>query len=538
MKMQLTENSLWKLLFFGLILLYCLFYAPFGVNETDGGFLTGLSWQVLCGKELYRDIIYVRPPLPVWLRALEIRCLPENLGMLGERWIFYGKVGLYSWLSAAILTSGRQRWMLAVFGFVVSAHCYPAMAWHTVDGILFAVLSCFLLFKAGSNGSRFWLLLSGISLFASMLCKQSFYPLLVLFSLGVILQLRQKSWPYFAGLVLAGGLFAGYLYQHGLVQGFLSMTNGSANGGQALQHGILDYFLITPELLLPSILLLTLVWWLYRKRGASTWTALIWGLWLLALVGSYAAVTWLRQEHTAPFAQSRAMFWVAAVVLFQQIWRLKKTGAAEEWPRTIAFVMLLGITWCATISWGYSLPMLFATPWVWAGFVMTERVTPAGLRYKNVFPWVMLAALLLVFRLGYEFIYRDGNRREMTEHMGAIFPRMTGIYSTSESAALYRDLKRLAEKYGANFSVLPAFPNAHYLTNSTPPLPLDWVVNRETNGDNTLVFKALNQGRPVIFIEKNYLEKLGRDPELSFTRQVLESGVKLEESAFFLVLQL
>ncbi|MBC7777904.1 MAG: hypothetical protein H7246_20895, partial [Phycisphaerae bacterium] len=139
-----TSKVLWKLLFFSIVAGYCLYYAPFGVNETDGGFLTGLGWQVLNGKVLYLDIIYVRPPLPVWLRALELQILPEHFAVLGERWVFYGKVALYSWLGAAVAVgSSSRQWQLAVLGFVVSAHCYPPMAWHTVDGILFAVLAAF-----------------------------------------------------------------------------------------------------------------------------------------------------------------------------------------------------------------------------------------------------------------------------------------------------------------------------------------------------------------------------------------------------------
>lgn len=159
----------WQLLFFAIVAAYCLLYAPFGINETDGGFLSGLAWQVLCGKTLYADIVYVRPPLPVWLRALELCLLPEHLAVLGERWIFYLKVAAYSWLGAAVLAQGAYRWQLAAFAFVLSVHCYPPAAWHTTDGLLFGALAIW----CGSNVAG-WRggFLSGLFLVATLLCKQ------------------------------------------------------------------------------------------------------------------------------------------------------------------------------------------------------------------------------------------------------------------------------------------------------------------------------------------------------------------------------
>ncbi len=538
MKFSLPENALWGRLFIGLILGYCLFYAPFGTNETDGGFLTGLAWQVLNGKVLYQDIIYVRPPLPVWLRALEIHWLPDHLAIIGERYIFYAKVGLYTWLGSALLSKEKQQWMLATFGFVVSVHCYPPMAWHTVDGILFAVLAAYLFFKSGDGFfGKMMTVLAGVSLFAALLCKQSFYPLILIFGIGIFAFQWKKGLVFFSGFFLATALFFKYLYQNNLVDGFVKMTSGSTAGGQAFQHGIMDYCSITPELALPSLGLVAAVWWMHRSPRWSKWSLIVWGAWLLALVASFAAITWLRQEHTAPFAQSRALFLVAVALMSSRLWHTNGRQAIAEKPIVVIAPMLLGITWCAAISWGYSLPMLFATPWIWAAMEVSDRLTTQPGRHHNFYRIAILLALLLAFRLGYEFVYRDGTRRTMTENMGAIFPKLSGIYSDPESAARYQDLKRLAEKYGPNFMVLPAFPQANYLTGTTPPLPLDWVVNRETNGDNTLVISCLEQSNPIIFFEKNYIEKLESDAELAVTRVFFEKGTVVEETPFFIVKQ-
>lgn len=528
----------WKLLFFAIVAGYCLYYAPFGVNETDGGFLTGLGWQVLSGKVLYQDVVYVRPPLPVWLRALELHLLPEQLAVLGERWIFYVKIAIYSWMGAAVLTKGENRWPLAVLGFVVSAHCYPPMAWHTVDGIFFGVLAAFF----ANVGTRFGWALAGIGLCCALLCKQSFYPLLPLFTLYLWMdkddRLGKSAW-FLGAILLCIGLFVNYLYQNKLLTSYLQMTAGAASSGQAIQHGLLDYFRITPELALPSLVLLAPVaWWVWKGKKPRLAFA-VWSLWLLALIASYPAITWLRQDHTVPFAQSRALFWVA-VVVFSTPWFVSRSSFIV--PRSPFIVhrsslLLLGISWCASVSWGYNLPILFATPLVWAGMdltrILSEKVQPSG--PLKLYSYGILVALLLSFRVGHEFVYRDGRRAGMHESMGAIFPQLSGIYSDRETADLYRDLKGLVEKYGPNFKTLPAFPQANFLAHSPPPLPLDWVVNRETNGDNSLVIKNLIKNQPILFIQKYFREKIGSDPELEITRSLLKKGQILEETPHFWV---
>jgi len=145
--------------------------------------------------------------------------------------------------------------------------------------------------------------------------------------------------------------------------------------------------------------------------------------------------------------------------------------------------------------------------------------------------------LLGGLRCAYEFVYRDGQRGEMSASMGEIFPQLTGIYSTSEKGQFYLELKNLAAQY-PNFKTLPTFPQANFLTKTRPPLPLDWVVNRETNGDNTLILKDLQENKPALFIEKKYADKIPSDPELSLTRDLLRTGTIVDETLHFWVVQL
>ncbi len=536
MRVQFDETRLWKGLFFSLLLGYCLAYAPYGTNETDGGFLSGLAWQLSSGKALYRDVLYVRPPLPVWLRTAEMAIFPENWSVLCERWLFFGKVALYSWLAAATLAAGRQSWILAVFGFVVSVHCFTPMAWHTVDGILFGSLGFWALFRVGGRVGH---LLAGAAIAAAMLCKQSFYPLPIVFAGLMVLQRKKNAWVWgAAGLTAILALIFSYLYQTDALEGFFQMTRGAASGRQAVQHGVLDYVRINPWVAAASAVLLPLpLWCLWRQPTARLHRLglISWTFWLVLLAQFYLRAIGLRQDFTAPFAQARVLFDLALAYGVWRVW-------AGQWGKgeALPFFALLSLSWCAGVSWGYNLPILMATPMVFAAMDISTRLWSANYPGRNA-GWrsvVALAALLAVFRYGYEFVYRDGRRSDMTVEMGRIFPAMNGIRSDTASAALYLDLHDLAERYGPMFKTLPSFSQANFLTRTYPPLPLDWVVGRESNRDNTLIIEQMNRNRPIFFIEKSYDKtRIAADTELTFTQKVLSEGKLLDETPHFWVVQ-
>ena len=547
MNRPLPERTFFYL-FFAVVLLYCLLYAPYGINETDGGFLTGLGWQVLCGKTLYQNILYVRPPVPVWLRALELTLLPESWSILGERWIFYFKIGAYSWLAADLLAKGYYRWVLASFGFIVSVHNYPACAWHTVDGILFSVLAWWL-YAARSTRPLIFAALAGVSFCAALLCKQSFFPLAVIFPVLMLVWNHPRKgariFVFSASAFFCTALFFSYLYQKDILRSYLQMTGAAASGGQALQHGFLDYLRIKPVLALLSLpLLAPVVWWFLKRKNTDTAFS-TWNLWTSLLLGGYVFETWNRGEFTAPFSQARLMFLLAMAyagwLVFDWFRTHKSTSVFKKGlPDGVVFLLcLLAISWTASVSWGYNLPIFFATPWIFAALEIGRTLSEAWQSRPPAKGWYLAQILLLlaVARFNYEFVYRDGLRSDMTEHLGAVFPALQGIYSTPETAALYRDLRNLTQRYGQNFVVLPAFPQAHFLAGGCSPLPLDWVVKRETNGDNRLIMSNLTDKKPVLFIQKSFLDKIPSDPELELIKQLMDSGKRLEETSCFQVIR-
>ncbi len=443
-------------------------------------------------------------------------------------------MALYSWLAAAVLTTGDRRWQLATLGFIVSAHCYPAAAWHTVDGILFAVLAAWCLFKVpGLWGAG----LAGLALSAALLCKQSFYPLALFGLAAAYFSPLRRSAPaaMLLGMLAGTALFYSYLVKNNLLAGFLRMTGGAASGKQAWQHGVADYFRIQLALVLLSVVLLAIAGACWRTERAR-WAYVCWIAWLTTLIGSYAFAIWRNQDFTPPFAQARLLLWLAGACCFYQIYQHRKG------PVPAAFGFLLAISWCSSVSWGYNLPILLAVPGVWAAMeigrhLQNQIAAKSAFQTAHWAPFLAMLALLPVFRYGYEFVYRDGRRSAMREDMGQIFPSLGGIYSDAETAVLYRELRVLAVQYGPHVKTLPAFPQANFLTNTPPALPLDWVVTREMNADSNLVMSALMRNKPVLLIEKRYLKAISTDPELSLVRSVIHSAERLAETPHFLVLR-
>ena len=528
MKYEKTGILFWKAFFFALLPAYCVLYAPYGANETDGGFITGLAWQVMNGKLLYHDVIYVRPPLPVLLRVLELKLLPTAFSELGMRWIFYLEVWIYSYMGARLLARGSKMWLLAVFGFIVSVHNYSPKSWHTTDGIFFAVLAACLLLK---ERRTMWMAVGGgAALFASLLCKQSFYPLA---GAAVAVLLADKTLAssikqaFSAGFGIAAILFYGILQYLGITGQYLAMTGAAATSGSAVQHGLTDYFLITPELAVPAAITAGLLFYLY-KQSRKDQALILWSLWLPALAVSFAAVSLIRQEHIVPFAQSRLLFWVAAMAVVVPVVRERKLKSRP--------FLLLTVSWCASVSWGYNLPVLFSVPLVWGVMEVTDQFSEGtGLKkYFFMYNIALAAVLLTVFRVGYEFVYRDGLRSEMTEDLGSVFSPLTGICSDTATVSLYSDLKELDARYHGQYAVLPSFPYASFLTGSTPPLPLDWVVSRETNGKNGLVYEKLTNCRYVL-LEANYFPGVKTDPELEVCRMVLQERDSIGRSGHFII---
>ena len=518
-----------KLLFWGIVLTYIRLYAPYGINDTDGGFISAHAWRLCNGELLYQDNIYIRPPLSILLRYLELLLVPENWALFAERVFFYLKVALYSYLGAGILYKGNRLWYIATLAFIVSVHAYPAAAWHTIDGILFSVTAFYVFFK------REHPFFAGLLVVTAMLCKQSFYPLAPLFLLFVfLLEGKKAALKALAGILSGMIVYIGILAGLGNLDDFIFWTQGSSNFGQAIQHGIRDYFSIHFFVLGWSIWLLPLFWkHKYRKY--------CWYIFLAGLIFSFGYGQYRHQGFSIPISQSRILFLLSGVYLLIRVFRDRwYLLAREEWRRKGRFFFthaaLLAISWMAAISWGYAFPILFALPWVALADAFTRELEwGTSSTGRGALRALLLLSLLLVFRYSYEFVYRDGRRSQMKYEMSAVFPKLKGIRSSQETYDKYSELKVLKEQYGPVFKTLPSFPLANYLTNTASPFPLDWVISVETNQHNEALLEKIEEGEIVFFIEKEFEGQIKGNPRYEVTEYVMEHYQQVEETLYFYV---
>ncbi|MEM9920598.1 MAG: hypothetical protein AAF990_21045 [Bacteroidota bacterium] len=528
---QDKDYSHW--LFFGIVLSYCWLYAPFGINETDGGFITAYAWRMLDGEWPYRDFIYVRPPGSLWLRYLEMSLTPTWLALLSERLLFYGKMALASSLGAALLFQGPQRWWGATLAFVVSVHNYPAAAWHTVDGIVWSVAAVYLIAKAGR-----WWWLGALCGFMAMFCKQSFYPLLpVLVVLATWLQTWRRGLGVGLVILLLWGLFFTGLYGNGLLADYLGWTSGASSLEEAFQRGILDYFRLHPLLWGATLLLIPAFLGREWKGLAGIYC---WYAFLLLLVLMYVWRIYQTQDFTVPVQESRLLFLIGLGYLFWQGIEFWRTGLPiREWDREgqqwITLAALLSISWMASISWGYNFPILFSLPMIAVGMQITTFLNTSRTRkWGPLLGLLFLMLLLMSFRSAYQFVYRDGVRSQMSCRLSEVYPQLYGIRSTPATCAKYKELKQLYQKYGDCFSVLPAFPLAHYLNQGVNPLPLDWVIRPEYNGQKEVMEGSLETMESCfIFVERAYGDEQLQSTKFESTWKVKTQWRMIEKGTHF-----
>ncbi|MEO1627363.1 MAG: hypothetical protein AAFV25_19585, partial [Bacteroidota bacterium] len=514
-----TTKDYSRFLFFGILLSYCWQYAPFGINETDGGFITAYAWRILQGEWPYQDFIYVRPPGSLWIRALEMQLLPTNWAILGERCLFYGKMAVVSYLGARMLLKGSRVWWAATLGFVLSVHNYPAAAWHTVDGILFSVLALYL----ASRSSSGWLL-GGICALLAMLCKQSFYPLLAVWvTLVLCLWGWRKGLVALLWLVALWGLFLWGMQWMGLLADYLHWTSGASSLQEALQRGVVDYVRLHPVVLATAVFLVLA--FVGQERGWS-WHSWTWHAFLLSVMAIYVWRIYQNQDFTVPIKESRWLFLLAVAWLLRRLFLLWQTGLpmrewAEEGAEWMQTAALLSVAWMASISWGYNFPILYSLPVAVIGIWMGEEMGGKGS------PWLrmlFLLLLLLVFRFAYHYVYRDGVRTEMSCQLESVFPKLKGVRSSEATCDKYRSLAKWHQRYGDCYSVLPSFPLAHYLTDSQNPLPLDWVIRPEYNGQASYWQQVLDEFDKscVLLLERSYEEDQLQTAKFEITQQVRE----------------
>lgn len=489
-----------------LAVVYVARFGPYGFCDTDQGFIQALAWRVWNGQTPYLDFIYVRPPLSIYLHSLFVG-LPRAVWL--ERLLFYLMMAFSVYFSTRSLQAffdfravGVSPLLFVIMAFVCSVHNYPPMPWHTVDGIFFASMGIYLLCKTPRS---FYFAFAGLlAMLLAALCKQAFYPML--FAGPLLLHLlfpgRRSNWAislFAASLLLL--LVAVWLFAPPFFYAFFRQTTGVTSLADVWQAGVVKY--AKPLLLL--VLPLLLIWWvqnLYNFGGFLKYLPVI-VFWLFFFGGFglhiHRALT--TQSFVPPsFGFSQAMFLLALGVALRARW-LHSQGS-------LLLLAMLAVAWCAGISWGYATPMLYFSPILFGFFYGLKE--EMEFRVPRYFYGLVCFLLIWTFAILYQYPYREEARDHITYPLAEVFPRMAGIYGGEFIFRKSQTLASLHRTHGHAYTVLPAYPLAHYLTNSIPPIPIDWAHNAEMDyaRNRDWMLRELHTHTRVVFIEKDKLSQL------------------------------
>lgn len=498
-------RSAWLLSLLILPAIYFLTLGFHGFADTDQGFVTGLAHRILQGERMYSDFNYVRPPLTPYLHAAVMWLLPRSLFIVGSRALFYLMIWAYTALAVLILDKhfdldrlGIPKWVLGGLGFVFSVHNYPAMPWHTTDGILFGVIGVFLL----TTREGLWATVLGLfSLYLSALAKQPFGLMLPL-GAALVLHLRPQRRTWLAVGIAA--LLCG-LATLGLIKLFpemLRQISGSSKVTDLVSSGFRMY--LKPFL---YVLVPVLVGILGLRRLAPTgifrevvgWACVM--LPVAWLAGQLYEVE-RTNDHATPILWFYHLLLLAAVC-----WATVKYARTHR-KEHLVFLLLCVLCWLSGISWGYTVPALFALPGMFAllhvltrelGFVSAAHVRPLK---RWLAPALLLVSTALFLGIS-RHPYRDKPRAELVYPAAEVFPEMGHIQTSLYGYSKLAEFKEHYQRFGDPYVVLPAMPLAHFLTQSSSPIGVDWAYDIEIGGKDLPAFVSkLNEGAQTVFVEK------------------------------------
>ena len=504
----ISLNTLSWLIFLVIFLTYGFIYAPYGLENNDGGFILGLSYQIFLGNSLYDNIIYVRPPVSPILHSFVFQYPFSSAPVFFDRFFVFLQISTYSALSA-MLAKKMFIWGSAFTGvvasiiFIFSAHSFPPMAWHTIDGIFFSVIALYFL-VAGLKDHHGFLLLSACFAILAAGSKQPFYLTpIILLALSFILEYKMQAfYIMLASLFCAGSLFILTFKYFGSVESMWPAISSQIYLHDLFSAGVKNYvsgFIEIRSIVAawPLFAMLTFgIFWNKSNRKFEVIGLLV-AIWIFLLIIAqfYLSIsTW-----SGPLSVFDSIFMTTFLYSSKMMWREQKPNAkflgnnvAQKKRQDIwIFIVVMHIIgWASSISWGYLTTILYAAPSV---ITLAFILYPACKKYlvARILSAAILPVSVLIFYVGNQFTYSlEGSVRRAASvaNMGEISPSLKFIKAESEQFQLYSELTRLINRFGDYpYVVLPNMPLAHILTNTANPIGIDWLLNAEVGGNEKII---------------------------------------------------
>jgi hypothetical protein len=486
-----------------------------GFNPTDEGFVIAQSHRLLHGEVPHRDFISPRPAASAVLHMLDF-ALPIAL-FEGSRLIALGEVVVYSLLFATLVYGiGPRRWNFtqcvgAAAASLVNLHCFPLMAWYTIDGLVFAAVGLVLI-ETGCRRARrplvdLGLLCTGIA----AITKQSFFAVPLLGLVRIALDHRPGTGGAWLGTIARTGLIAAapgvaYVAWVGALGGFSEMVaqlGGAAPVWGARLVSILhDESTRSPMIHLFAMFALPLIALSFRRRGSSASTR----SWFLGPLGAAVLRTWISfvvirltlGQQLAPYPASLwgvQLVWLLAVVV---LWQTISGHRATRWP----LIALLAMGWMTMLSWGWDVPDLVAgsvalgiLQAVWRETDLSSpplRALAVPLALAAAVAFALTASTFRVARS--QFPYRDRPAPELTATLAAVSPSLGGIRTNRITARYLAELVECIRRFPAStVAVIPDNVWVYPALRLRSPFPILWFLPAEIAGVHNRVLASASK---------------------------------------------
>jgi len=470
-----------------------------GYSPTDDGMILALARRLISGEVPHRDFISVRPVGSGLVHAPFL--LAGELGYWTSRWFVSCEFGAIAWACVRILESytqplGGRRFGLAVLVFIATAHYFPLMAWHTIDGVCATCMGVALVRTRGGRARMLGYVLIGFS----CICKQSFVvsAAVTFVALGGHRALRHvvavlaPGALYVIVLGLAGGL-ADAVQQ-------LTMTSGPLLDGM--------YELYTGLNSLVGIVLGILVWLVDRWAGSRA------ARWARALVVAplFSGLVVRVLQWPRPLAFPMYGFTLVAYLAIALV------AQRGEHRRLVLIALALGVA--ASLSHGYLTPALASGMLVIAVTLPRSDRLADGLLPDAALLGITALALAAFITVRTQYVYLD-DARHLTHDLGTTLPGGRLIRTNERTHAFLADLRRTSDAVtarGRRYAIVPDAAGWWAFATQRNPLDVDWWIDVELGFDDpALVHRALDaleaqRGRITVLVQKYGAATLATEP--------------------------
>lgn len=444
-------------------LLLHLAFSPLGFNPSDQGFTLAYSRRILDGQIPHRDFITIRPAGSPLFHVPEVFVARwyanGSYTFLLERLVMWFEFTTSTWcflLLTQRLTGVRLPGLVAVacavIALTLSVHNFPAMAWHTVDGLFMTAVGMLLASRESARAK----LPGYFFLGAAALMKQNFAVVAPLAAL--VLGDWRRPWIALPA-ILPPLLYAGTVTAAG---GFTDMREQLGTQSDLVAVGWRNY--IREDL--ARWLLVGAAAVVIRERLRWGWA----GFLILMGYGILKAVTSVDQSLPLPIG-----FWLFGLGAGALLAMAARASAGD----VQAVLIGLAVGWTASISVGYNSPLLGAA-------AMVAPLLVVGWHSVAALPWgrwsvtagmvalALLAALNLhETRRGY--IYREQPAEQLVYDLDGMFPGAARIRTNHNMYLTAQDLQRaVAMTGGRRYAIIPDFAAYWVQADQANPLLIDW----------------------------------------------------------------